>query len=53
MGGTLQFVNSKKVAEIVLSLPMHPYLEENEVENVSKIVKNVLESGLVDTAGTW
>jgi len=33
------FPNSRKAAETVLSLPMHPYLRNNEVATVCKIVK--------------
>ena len=36
------FPNSGKVAETVLSLPMHPYLEQNKVENVCEITKSGL-----------
>jgi dTDP-4-amino-4,6-dideoxygalactose transaminase len=36
------FPNSKKAAETVLSLPMHPYLEQNKVENVCEIAKSSL-----------
>ncbi|NMA66912.1 MAG: aminotransferase DegT, partial [Clostridiaceae bacterium] len=35
------FPNSRKAAETVLSLPMHPYLDRGRIEIISGIVENL------------
>lgn len=36
------YENTERLCERVLSLPMHPYLAEENVEKVSKIIRNVV-----------
>lgn len=37
------FPEAERIAEIVLSLPMHPYLKKSEVEEVCSIIKRIEE----------
>ena len=36
------FPNSRKTAETVLSLPMHPYLSEEDIERITRAVRESL-----------
>lgn len=40
----VQLEVTESVADRVLSLPMHPYLEDNTLEKVSSVLNNVIES---------